>query len=101
MWKIHYTPSMHEPDPMGELLINKEVWDGLPGDLQALLHTLLRSWDKIAAEEAAKGPFFKKVMESQRAYASLIVPCRLSTWPPCGFAGNYCWQDAVFGKTPE
>lgn len=143
VWKIHYTPSMHEPAPMGELLINKEVWDGLPEDLQALLHvavrdtaarwfvwfhrrnaeayleltqkhgvqvyktpddiilTLLESWDKIAAAEAEKDPFFKKVLESQRKYASLIVPYRLSTWPPYGFAGNYYWKDAVYGKTPE
>ena len=120
---------MHEPAPMGELLINKEVWDGLPEDLQALIHvavrdtaarwfvwfhrhnaeayqeltqkhgvqvyktpddiilTLLESWDKIAAAEAEKDPFFKKVLESQREYASLIVPYRLSTWPPYGFAG--------------
>ena len=143
VWKIHYTPSMHEPAPMGELLINKEVWDSLPVDLQEIIKvavrdtatrwfvwfhrnnaeayqeltgkhgvqvyktpddimlTLLQSWDKIAAEEAGKDPFFKKVMESQRTYASLIVPYRLSTWPPYGFAGNYYWKDAVFGKTPE
>ena len=143
VWKIHYTPSMHEPAPMGELLINKEAWDGLPEDLQGIIKvaaldtatrwfvwfhrnnaeayqeltqkhgvqvyktpddimlTLLQSWDKIAAEEAAKDPFFKKVMESQREYASLIVPYRLSTWPPYSFAGNYYWKDAVFGKTPE
>ena len=143
VWKIHYTPSMHEPAPMGELLINKEIWDGLPEDMQEIIKvaaldtatrwfvwfhrnnaeayqeltqkhgvqvyktpddimlTLLQSWDKIAAEEAAKDPFFKKVMESQREYASLIVPYRLSTWPPYSFAGNYYWKDAVFGKTPE
>ena len=27
---------------MGELLINKEVWDGLPEDLQALIHVAVR-----------------------------------------------------------
>jgi TRAP-type mannitol/chloroaromatic compound transport system substrate-binding protein len=35
-----------------------------------------KAWDKIAAEEAAKDPFFKKVLDSQRAYAGLVVPAR-------------------------
>lgn len=35
-----------------------------------------KAWDKIAKEEAAKDPFFKKVLDSQRAYAALVVPAR-------------------------
>ena len=34
---------------------------------------MLESWDGIAKEEAAKNPFFAKVYESQRAYASQVV----------------------------
>lgn len=37
---------------------------------------MLKAWDKIAAAEAAKDPFFKKVLDSQRAYANLVVPAR-------------------------
>ena len=33
----------------------------------------LETWDKIREENAAKDPFFKKVMESQKAYAQLVV----------------------------
>ena len=29
VWKYHYTPGMHEPVTMGELLINGEVWEKL------------------------------------------------------------------------
>ncbi|MGH7303866.1 MAG: TRAP transporter substrate-binding protein, partial [Candidatus Rokuibacteriota bacterium] len=29
VWKYHYTPGMHEPVTMGELLINSEVWEKL------------------------------------------------------------------------
>ena len=29
VWKYHYTPGMHEPVTMGELLINTEVWEKL------------------------------------------------------------------------
>ena len=32
-----------------------------------ILIEFLKTWDKVAAEEAAKSPFFKKVHESQRA----------------------------------
>lgn len=35
-----------------------------------------KAWDKIAAEEAARDPFFKKVLDSQRQYATLVVPAR-------------------------
>jgi TRAP-type mannitol/chloroaromatic compound transport system substrate-binding protein len=35
-----------------------------------------KAWDKIAKEEAARDPFFSKVLESQRAYAALVVPAR-------------------------
>ena len=34
------------------------------------------AWDRIAKEEAARDPFFSKVLESQRAYAALVVPAR-------------------------
>lgn len=36
----------------------------------------LEVWDQIAAEESAKNPFFKKVYDAQRAYASKVVPTR-------------------------
>ncbi len=29
IWKWHYAPSLHESVSIGELLINKDVWDGL------------------------------------------------------------------------
>ncbi len=38
-----------------------------------------KAWDKIAEEEAARNAFFKKVLESQRKYAALVVPARRFT----------------------
>ena len=58
----------------------------------------METWDQIAEREAAKDPFFKKVLESQRQFASVQVPYRLSTWPMYDFAGNYYWKDRVYGK---
>ena len=117
--KYYYYPGVHETAGACDFLVNKDVWDKLPPDLQAImkgaaaenaLRSLLRfnrrdaealrdfkdkhkvnlvktpddiliaylkAWDKIAAQEAAKDPFFKKVLESQRVYADLVVPSRI------------------------
>ena len=116
------------------MLINKDVWNGLSPELQAIvkgaafqaafqsllefnrldaeaLNTFtdkrgvtlvktpddillahLKSWDKIAEREAAKDSFFKKVLDSQRAYAELVVPARLFMSPYDTIA-DYYWGD--------
>jgi TRAP-type mannitol/chloroaromatic compound transport system substrate-binding protein len=135
VWKYHYTPGMHESASIGELMINKDVWDGLTPQQQeairsASVETFLRwwakwqlqnadaikemvekhgtqllrtppdvliaffqAWDEIAKEESAKNPFFKKVLESQRAYASKVVPAKRFMFPPYSFAANYYWPE--------
>ncbi|MGH7356960.1 MAG: TRAP transporter substrate-binding protein [Candidatus Rokuibacteriota bacterium] len=117
--KYYYYPGVHETAGACDFLVNKDVWDKLAPDLQAIMkggaaETALRSmlrfnrrdaealrdfkekhkvnlvrtpddilieylkaWDKIAAQEAAKDPFFKKVLESLRSYAALVVPSRM------------------------
>jgi len=59
-----------------------------------ILYEFLKTWDKIAGEEGAKNPFFKKVHESQRAYASLVVPAKRFMFPPYSFAANYYFPEA-------
>ena len=39
-----------------------------------ILREFLKGWDKLVADESAKSPFFKKVVDSQKAYAALVVP---------------------------
>ena len=56
-----------------------------------ILIAFLREWDKLAAEEGAKNPFFKKVHDSQRRYASVVVPAKRFYFPPYSFAANYYW----------
>jgi len=58
-----------------------------------ILYAFLKTWDTIAAEEGAKNPFFKKVHDSQRAYASLVVPAKRFMFPPYSFAANYYWPE--------
>jgi TRAP-type mannitol/chloroaromatic compound transport system substrate-binding protein len=57
----------------------------------AILYAFLKAWDKIAAEESEKNPFFKKVLASQRDYASNVVPAKMFAFPPYSFAGEYYW----------
>jgi TRAP-type mannitol/chloroaromatic compound transport system substrate-binding protein len=66
-----------------------------------ILKNFLDRWETIQAEYAEKDPFYKKVIESQKKYAELVVPFRLSFWPPYDFAGNYYWKDKVYRKTAE
>ena len=136
IWKYHYTPGMHEPVTVGELLINGDAWNELDPNLQEIvksaatetfirwwakwqkqnadalkelqekhgvqvLHTpdeiliaFLKTWDEIAAEQAAQDPFFKKVLESKREYASVVVPAKQFMFPAYSFAADYYW-----GKT--
>jgi TRAP-type mannitol/chloroaromatic compound transport system substrate-binding protein len=135
VWKYHYTPGMHEPSVVGELLINSEVWQSLPAQQQEVIRSattevflrwwvkwqrqnadaidemrtkhgtqilrtppeilvaFLKAWDEIAKEESAKNPFFKKVLESQRAYAAKVVPAKRFMFPPYSFAANYYFPE--------
>jgi TRAP-type mannitol/chloroaromatic compound transport system substrate-binding protein len=63
-----------------------------------ILRNFLDTWEKIQGEYAAKDPFYKKVLDSQRAYAAIVVPFRLSFFPPYEFAGNYYWKEKVYRK---
>jgi TRAP-type mannitol/chloroaromatic compound transport system substrate-binding protein len=131
IWKNHYTPGLHESASVGEMMINKEVWDSLTPVQQevvrsASLETLtrwgiswqkqnaeaieemqtkhgvkilqtppeinlefLKAWDAVAAEESAKNPFFKKVYDSQKAYAAKVVPAKRFMFPPYTLAADH------------
>jgi TRAP-type mannitol/chloroaromatic compound transport system substrate-binding protein len=135
VWKFHYTPGMHEPSVIGELIINSEVWASLPPQNQEairsattetflrwwvkwqkqnadaidemrtkhgtqilrtppdILIAFLKAWDEIAKEESAKNPFFKKVLDSQHAYAAKVVPAKRFMYPPYSFAANYYFPE--------
>jgi len=60
-----------------------------------ILIAYLKTWDAFAVEEAAKNPFFKKVHDSQRDYASLVVPAKRMMFPPYSFAANYYWPEGA------
>jgi TRAP-type mannitol/chloroaromatic compound transport system substrate-binding protein len=59
-----------------------------------ILLATLRAWDEVAKEHSEKSPFFRKVYESQRQYASKVVPAKRHMFPPYSFAANYYWPQA-------
>jgi TRAP-type mannitol/chloroaromatic compound transport system substrate-binding protein len=60
---------------------------------QDILIKTLESWDQVAKEESAKNPFFKKVYDSQRDYASRVVPGRRYIYPAYDLGANYYWPE--------
>ncbi len=60
-----------------------------------ILIAFLKTWDEMAKEESDKNPFFKKVLDSQREYASKVVPAKRFMYPPYSFAANYYWPEDV------
>ncbi len=53
--KYYYYPGWHEPGPTLELIVNKDAWDALPDDLQAMVEAASR-WlnDDMLAEFNAR-----------------------------------------------
>jgi TRAP-type mannitol/chloroaromatic compound transport system substrate-binding protein len=65
-----------------------------------ILLASLKAWDEVAKENSDKSPTFKKVYESQRAYAAKVVPAKRYMFPPYSFAANYYWpQETKPGST--
>jgi TRAP-type mannitol/chloroaromatic compound transport system substrate-binding protein len=58
-----------------------------------ILLAFIKKWDEIAAAEGAKNPFFKKVHDSQREYAALVVPYKRVYFPPYSFMANHYFPD--------
>jgi TRAP-type mannitol/chloroaromatic compound transport system substrate-binding protein len=58
-----------------------------------ILVASLKAWDEVAKENSAKSATFKKVYESQREYASKVVPAKRFMQPPYSFAANYYWPE--------
>ncbi len=53
----------------------------------------LKAWDEVAKAESEKNPFFKKVYDSQKAYASKVVPAKRFMFPPYTVQANYYFPE--------
>jgi len=66
-----------------------------------LLVEFLSAWDRIAAREAERDPFFGKLLESQRQYAAKVVPAKRLMLAPATFAVDYYWPVAPTPPVPD
>jgi TRAP-type mannitol/chloroaromatic compound transport system substrate-binding protein len=60
----------------------------------SILQAQLNAWDVIVKRESEKDPFFAKVIESQKAWASRIVPLRAEIMVENQTAFNYYFKRA-------
>ncbi len=58
-----------------------------------ILIAFFKTWEEIAKEESAKSPFFKKVLDSQRAYAAKVVPAKRFMFPPYSLAADHFFPE--------
>lgn len=56
-----------------------------------ILKEFLAAWDRVATKEAASNPVFKEAWESQRAYASVVVPAKRLYFPAYSLAADHYW----------
>lgn len=83
--KYYYFPGWHERGPTLELTINKEAWDALPLDLQAIVRAaaaeanvkMLSAYEKNNAEKLLE--FEEKGIELKEFPKDVVVAFRVST----------------------
>jgi len=63
-----------------------------------LNNRFLKAYDEIQNGYIGKDDFYKKVTDSQKKYAGLIVPYRLSYWPPYQFIAEHYWKEKIWLK---
>ncbi len=51
----------------------------------------LAAWDRVAARESEKNPVFKEVVESQKKWASRVVPMKRFYFPNYSVAADHYW----------
>jgi TRAP-type mannitol/chloroaromatic compound transport system substrate-binding protein len=55
--------------------------------------SLLKAWDKVAAAESEKNEWFKKIYESQKEWASEMVPFRNKFYIDYSVIHDYYWKN--------
>lgn len=63
-----------------------------------LNNQFLKVYDEIWQADANKDELYRRVIDSQKKYAGLVVPYRLSYWPPYSFIGEHYWKDKIWLK---
>ncbi len=69
--KYYYTTGWHEPSTVGELLINKAAWDGLPEDLQEIIRVAAMAChlESTAYNDTVNGEALRDLVENEGVIA--------------------------------
>lgn len=79
--KYYYTPGWHELGSQMELLVNKEVFNSLPPDLQGIIRTAafrLNHW-MLCEIEARNSIYLKKLIDEEKVQVRFFSPEVLQT----------------------
>jgi TRAP-type mannitol/chloroaromatic compound transport system substrate-binding protein len=100
IWKYHYTPGMHEPVTVGELLINGDAWNELDPNLQEIVksaatETFIRWWARWQKQNADA----LKELQEKHGVQVLHTPDEiliafLKTWDGAGRTGSVLQESA-------
>ena len=65
VWKHYYLQGFHQASDLGSIIVNKDFWDGLAPDLQAIIKTAAKAsvTDSIAANIARNAAALKEMQE--------------------------------------
>jgi TRAP-type mannitol/chloroaromatic compound transport system substrate-binding protein len=70
IWKYHVVPGLHEQTTFGDLLINKDIWNKLPADLQeivkaAVTDTMVKWW---VAWQRQNADAYREMVEKHKVH---------------------------------
>lgn len=73
--KYYYYPGWQEPGPELETLVNKDAWDSLPADLQAIVRTATLAMDaEVPAEFTARNAIALDTLVNEHGVKVLPLP---------------------------
>jgi TRAP-type mannitol/chloroaromatic compound transport system substrate-binding protein len=105
VWKNYYLQGLHQSTDVGEIVINKDVWDGLPPDIQEIFRTAaLASMTETYAFNVARNA--AAVVKLREEFDVEIADTPADFFPEFVRATNvvldrYAEQDAFFAEVLE
>ena len=105
VWKHYYLQGFHQASDLGSIIVNKDFWDSLPADLQAIIKTAAKAsvTDSIAANIKRNAAALK---EMQEEHGVIIHDTPQDLYPSflqssAAVMEKYSAEDAFFKKVAE
>ena len=105
VWKHYYLQGFHQASDLGSIIVNKDFWDSLSPDLQAIIRTAAKAsvTDSIAANIARNAAALK---EMQEEHGVVVHDTPQDLYPSflqssAAVMEKYSAQDEFFSKVAE